>query len=311
MTQKIIGRAEEPPAAQDTAPVPACRPRRRPVRDRGRAELAAGTAGFFELDKNATNDLTVSHLGALKSQIRNADRRRRSRLRARADAADRPGAAAGHVGTTILIDAEQMVITDVGAASNKTGGCSFSDPADTVADVRTYTVTRGANGTTAPSHPGGADVSTLIAGPDKPGTDWSDVYTEYNGALERRQPVRERSLTRSRAPGSSDPPGQSVFTGGSADTLDIPGWHWTDMSVPDADEILHAYAIKFCELRPVPLLRRRPLRRQRRQGHGLLVLQEPGPRGGERHVRRRRGQPGGPPGRRHPGARDVHAGRHR
>ncbi len=116
-------------------------------------------------------------------------------------------------------------------------------------------------------------------------------------------------MTRSRAPGSNDPPGQSIFTQGSADTLDVTGWHWTDSSVPDADEILHAYAIKFSNSRSVPLLRRRPLRRQRRQGHGLLVLQEPGPRGGERHVRRRRGQPGGAPGRRHPGARDVHAGR--
>ena len=49
---------------------------------------ASGTppesAGLFELDKNATNDLTTVHVGVLKSQIRNVtgdvDRRLRSRL---------------------------------------------------------------------------------------------------------------------------------------------------------------------------------------------------------------------------------------
>ncbi len=147
------------------------------------------TAGFFELDKNATNDLTVSHLGALKSQIRNATDTTITVCERAPTLAIDPGLPLG-TPATIQIDAEQMTVTATGGTVS-TGGCSFSDPSDTVADARTYTVTRGANGTTATSHPGGADVSNLIAAPDKPGTDWSEVYTEYNGHSSADNPCCE------------------------------------------------------------------------------------------------------------------------
>ena len=203
---------------------------------------APETAGQVELDKNATDDLTVSHLGALKSQV-NSTTATSIDVCERTPTLPFDPALPPAVGTHILIDAEEMEITEVGDPSTKTGGCGFTDPADTVEDVRTYTVTRGVNGSTAATHPGGADVSALI--PDtKAGTDWDEIYAEYQAHSSDENPCAAIS-------GSvaciwlGDEPGVSAFTQGSSDTLDITGWHWTDMGVPDADEILHAYAIKF------------------------------------------------------------------
>src|SRR5262245_23699375 len=109
------------------------------------------TQGAFELDKNATNDLATAHRGTLKSSA--------TSTAGSLTVCERTGATIPTVPFTIQVDGEQMTVTLLGNASNKTGGCSFLDPADTTAQVRPWTVTRHINGTTAASHSGGADVT--------------------------------------------------------------------------------------------------------------------------------------------------------
>jgi hypothetical protein len=42
-----------------------------------------------------------------------------------------------------------------------------------------------------------------------------------------------------------DPPAATIFTtGGSKDTLDVTGWQWKNGSVPDKDDLLHAFAAR-------------------------------------------------------------------
>ena len=212
------------------------------------AAVASATApeasGFFELDKNAIDNTTVSHLGVLKSSVKNATTTSIV-VCERTPTLPFDPALPPAVGTHILIDAEEMVITAVSAPSSQTGGCSFTDPNDEVTDVRTYTVTRGANSSSAATHPSGADISTLIS-ETKAGVDWSNVYSEFTNPANAAKDNPCDAITDSVAcTWLNDPPGQSAFTGGSSDILDLPGWTWTDMSVPDADEILHAYAAKF------------------------------------------------------------------
>ena len=195
-------------------------------------------SGFFELDKNASDNVTTTHIGTLKGNIS-----------ASATSIDVCELADGGVprtpvdGSTLLIDGEQMTFQSAGTTSTKTGGCSFTDPALVAQDVRTYTVLRG--GASATAHPGGSDITRLLSGA-KDGTDWDAVYTSHDANASADNPC-------SSIPGAvacdwiDDTPGFSMFTQGSADILDMPDEHWTDSSVPDADEILHAYAIKFGE----------------------------------------------------------------
>ena len=43
-----------------------------------------------------------------------------------------------------------------------------------------------------------------------------------------------------------DPAGASIYTGGgSKDGIDIPSWKWKDGSVPDKDDLLHAFAARY------------------------------------------------------------------
>ncbi len=97
------------------------------------------TQAEFELDKNATNDLTTLHQGTLKGQLSNS-----------ATTFDVCQLLANPAnGSTILIDSERMTIVSVatlpGNGSTKLGGCAFSNPADVALNVMRYTVTRGAN----------------------------------------------------------------------------------------------------------------------------------------------------------------------
>ena len=74
----------------------------------------------------------------------------------------------------------------------------------------------------------------------------------------------------------------TIFTGGgSKDDLDIDGWEWKDQSggLPDKDNLTHAYAARYtAEIdasprwsRDASLLRRRPLRQQRRRADRVPV----------------------------------------
>jgi hypothetical protein len=76
------------------------------------------------------------------------------------------------------------------------------------------------------------------------GDDWSDVFAGHNNDCAALEPeIVDCTYI-------SDPqgPDASIFTtGGSKDDLDIPNWRWTSGSVPDADEILNAYAAMYEE----------------------------------------------------------------
>jgi hypothetical protein len=210
----------------------------------GALGTAPQTAGQVQLDKNLHNTLSVYHLGSLNGQLN-------STTGTALDICERtptlPGDTLPSVGPanfTILVDGEQMTVTNVAAKKAASGGCKFTDPADTAADTTTYTVVRAQNGTTATSHPGASDVTRLVT-ETKSGTDWNIVYNAVQNHGSDKNPCATDIINSVACDWLNDPPGQSIFTLGSSDTANITGWHWTDSSVPDADEILHAYAIKF------------------------------------------------------------------
>ncbi|HEU5216012.1 MAG TPA: hypothetical protein VFU30_10770 [Gaiellaceae bacterium] len=202
--------------------------------------------GFFALDKNATHNLNTPHVGIIKSSI-NSTATSMTVCEYSGTPATLPA------GATLLIDAEQVSFVSYGTISSQTGGCSFSDPNITPTRTRVYNITRHANSTTAASHPGDSDVTQLTTTGALPGNDWDQVYA----AVQANPPSDSNpnpcsSSTFQLTNGSavacdwvSDPPGQTIFTGGSSDIADINTWTCTNQSVPDADEILHAYAIKY------------------------------------------------------------------
>jgi uncharacterized repeat protein (TIGR01451 family) len=63
-----------------------------------------------------------------------------------------------------------------------------------------------------------------------PGDDWDKIYNNTSGA--------------SATVFQTDTAGRR-FTGGSKDTLDVDQWAWDTQSVPDKDDILHAYAGEY------------------------------------------------------------------
>ena len=210
----------------------------------------------FELDKNATNDLTTTHLGTSKSSI--------SASAISITVCEIVGVTyppAPPPSFTILIDAEEMTVTSYGATSNKTGGCGFLDPALVASQTRVYNVTRAAG----VSHPGGSDVTLLTTGAVT-GDDWDDVYDSVQADLNADPPITENHtcadigavacLFIADGGGDSGIDEATTFTGGgSKDDLNVnpiadlnepgTGWQWSDTSVPPADEILDAYAAKY------------------------------------------------------------------
>ncbi|UFH60496.1 hypothetical protein [Sulfurovum mangrovi] len=67
-----------------------------------------------------------------------------------------------------------------------------------------------------------------------PGDDWTNVKNGTSGAFATTDGILEDGLS------------LSIFTGGgSKDIRDIPLWKWTQGSVPDKDEILHAAAAAY------------------------------------------------------------------
>ncbi|MFY0562200.1 hypothetical protein ACN28E_00025 [Archangium lansingense] len=193
--------------------------RERPVQAQ---TLSPTDAGVFELDRNAHDDVTAFRLGRLGSNI-NAITTSIVVCRESSEPA---------VPFTILIDAELMTVTTAGNAGG--GGCSFTK--------RSYTVTRAVNSTTATAHSGGADVTRWVTEP-VPGTDWDQVYAHIFDT-----DPRCAGLGAVECAFIHDPEGATIFTtGGSKDDLDIPNWRHTTGSVPDADDILDAFAAKFIQ----------------------------------------------------------------
>ena len=193
--------------------------------------------GDFELDKNASNDIATTKLGVLNAQINSTS----STSFVVCQTAATP-LANGAQSSTILIDGEQMTVTNVATAAG--GGCSG-------AFKRTYTVTRGVNGTNATTHAGGEDVTRLVSG-SFDGDDWDQVFASVNadpnntGADDRCESLGAVECAFIADP--QVPTDTSIFTtGGSKDDLDIPNWRWTTGSVPDADEILNGYAAKYVD----------------------------------------------------------------
>lgn len=183
--------------------------------------------GLFELDKDATDDLVTDRLGVLSSQVNNTTTTSIVVCRQLAEPA---------LPFTIQVDAEQMSVTAATGASG--GGCTGTK--------RTYTVTRAYGGTSAATHASAANVSLMVSG-SFAGVDWDDVYASITAdADDIGDDDRCLGLGAVECAWVHDQPGTTIYTGGeSKDYLDVPSWGHTTGSVPDADEILDAFAAKF------------------------------------------------------------------
>jgi len=197
------------------------------------AVLAVHDDNLFELDKNATNNLNVTRLGQLGSNI-NATTTSINVCRA-----DSYALFTSEPGTpfTIQVEAERMTVT--AAADGSFGGnCSGGTK-------RTYTVTRGvAGGGAAASHQAsGVEglVSLVVAAPGKPGTDWDQVRS----AVQADPNTKCISLGLVECAFIQDGIGPTTFIGGaSKDHLPISGWQESSGASPDKAEILNAFAAK-------------------------------------------------------------------
>jgi hypothetical protein len=186
---------------------------------------------LFELDKNAQNDITTSRLGTLGAQISNATTTSIKVCRTGTEPA---------TPFTILVDAERLRVT-AGSDGYSGGGCS--------ATKRTYTVTRGANGTTAAGHASGENVTLLNvdANGDPIGTvsgdDWDQVYAEVLDDPETKCADLTGAVE---CTWVHDGRAASIFTS-SKDYDEIEDWQWRDQSVPDADELDDGFAVKYSD----------------------------------------------------------------
>jgi hypothetical protein len=189
----------------------------------GAATLAVHDDGLFELDKNATNNLTVTKLGDLAANI----------TVSATSASVCQTAAAPATPFTILLEAERMTVT-ANVAGSFGGNCG---------DKRTYTLTRAAGGTTATAHSkGGVDgIVSLLVSATKPGTDWNQVHA----AVLADPNTKCLTLGLVECAYIEDGIGPTTFIGGaSKDHLPVSGWQHTTGSSPDKAEILNAYAAK-------------------------------------------------------------------
>ena len=64
----------------------------------------------------------------------------------------------------------------------------------------------------------------------KNGIDWNQVYTRVQ-RLERENPCSDLTGVVA-CDWLNDPPGQTIFTQGSADILDVNQWHWNEQLRP-------------------------------------------------------------------------------
>jgi hypothetical protein len=211
-------------------------------------------SGFFELDKNAQNDVSTTFLGSLGGNI-NASVTSFTVCQA---SSTNPSP----LPITIQVDAEQMTVGAIASAGG--GGCSG-------AFKRTYSsVTRGVNGTTAASH-GASGVSgfvTQIVTGTVAGDDWDQVFAAVDANGHPSETLPNPCSGVNWTGGSAvtacdwihDPDGETIFTtGGSKDDLDINegtapnithNWMHTNGSVPDADDITDGFAAKYVDPAP-------------------------------------------------------------
>jgi hypothetical protein len=192
----------------------------------GQTAQAVHDIGEFELDKNATNDLNVDHVGYLASNI-NATTTSINVC----ETGPAPG-----TGDTILIRAERMTV-DANEAGSFGGNCTGTE--------RTYTVTRGVDGTTASSQSGGANNIgarvSLVESTAKDGPDWDQVHSAW---LDNPDTTCA-GLGLVECTFIEDGIGPTTFIGGATkDHLPISGWAHTSGASPDKGEILNAYAAK-------------------------------------------------------------------
>jgi len=188
----------------------------------GSAAKAVHDVGEFELDKNASNDTTVTKLGDLATNV--------SASALSINVCETGVAPATPF--TILIEAERMSVTAT-AAGSFGGNCAGSK--------RVYTVDRAQSGTTATAHAkGGVDgFVSLIVDQAKDGPDWDDVFNTVGSDPDCS------SLGLFECAFIPDGNGPTTFTIGSTkDHLPISGWFHTSGASPDKAEILNAYAAK-------------------------------------------------------------------
>ena len=189
--------------------------------------LAVHDDGLFELDKNASDDLNVTVFGTLAANVSSTA----TQLKVCRTAATNPAA-----GEKLMIDAEQFSVTPV--AGSFGGSCSGTKVL--------YNVTRGAGAT---AHSGGASISLLSTVAADDTDDWDSIYSAIQGGDDDCSDLGAVACSFVADP--QFPTDTSIFTtGGSKDDLEIQGnpgtgWKWTTGSVPDADEILNAYAAKY------------------------------------------------------------------
>ena len=192
--------------------------------------LAALDPSKFELDKNASNDLTVTPHGELGANTTAA-----------ATVVGICQTAAANLAPpfTILVEAERMSVTAV-AAGTFGGNC---------ANKRDYTVTRAQGGTTATAHAKGNPqgmVSLLVVDSTQAGPDWDQVFAsvsqDSNNTGDDDKCV---ALGLVECSYINDGIGPSIFIGGATkDHLPVSGWSHTTGGSPDKGEILNAYAAK-------------------------------------------------------------------
>jgi hypothetical protein len=201
-------------------------------------------SGFFELDKNAQNDVSTTFLGSLGGNI-NASVTSFTVCQA---SSTNPSP----LPITIQVDAEQMTVGAIASAGG--GGCSG-------AFKRTYSsVTRGVNGTTAASH-GASGVSgfvTRIVTGTVAGDDWDQVFAAVDANGHPSETLPNPCSGAAWTGGSAitacdwehDPDGATIFSTGSKDDHDIDTWEHSDGSVPDADDITDGFAAKYVDPAP-------------------------------------------------------------
>ncbi|MCI0582589.1 MAG: prealbumin-like fold domain-containing protein [Chloroflexi bacterium] len=139
------------------------------------------------------------------------------------------------IGDFILVQSERMTVVNPDAGGSFGGSCAGVK--------RNYTVTRGAGGTTATAHVGGANKVEagvgLIRDSEAGGPDWDQVATELlaDGDCEDVDLVACTFIY--------DGLGATIYTIGSTkDHLPISGWFHTTGASPDKADIINAYAAK-------------------------------------------------------------------
>ena len=183
---------------------------------------------LFELDKDAHDDRITLLAGTLNSAVGAsgpAD-----------DVSIQVCQIAGEmaVGSTLLIDAERFTVVSNNAAGG--GGCQPIDLLGTSTPTAKRNLVVDRDGGSA--HAKGEKISRLVSGAED-GIDWDDVFAEAGDNCEDIDGAVACSF-------KTDGRAESIFTS-SKDYDELDQWQWRDQSVPDANELDDAFAIKFVD----------------------------------------------------------------